>query len=157
MPRVDLADDSFIVADRARTARRLRDPAVWAQCWPRLRLTPYHDRGDEGVRWYVIGELVGTAELWLERYRDGTLVHVFLRADPETGRRRARSRPYAVALKRMLFAVKDELERGREVGTPGPAPGPTRGSTAASGASTGESNTGGSDTGGRGTLGGRVR
>lgn len=127
MPQVDLLDDSFIAARRARTAKRLRDPVIWARCWPRLRLTPYHDRGREGIRWYVAGELVGTAELWLESYRDGTLVHVFLRAGPapessgSTGSRRG-SRPYAVALKRELFAIKDELERGREIGRPGPTP-----------------------------------
>lgn len=121
MPQVDLIDDSFVVADRARTARALRDPAIWERCWPGLRLTRYHDRGEEGVRWYVAGDLVGTAEVWLESYRDGTLVHVFLRAEPASGATSRRtSRPYAVALKRELFAVKDELERGREVGRPGP-------------------------------------
>lgn len=121
MPQVDLVDDSFVAASRARTAERLRDPGIWARCWPRLRLTPYHDRGEEGMRWYVAGELVGTAELWLESYRDGTLVHVFLRAESATGTSAPRrsGRPYAVALKRELFAVKDELERGREVGTAG--------------------------------------
>lgn len=124
MPQVDLVDDSFVVAERSRVADVLRDPAVWHHCWPRLRLTAYHDRGEDGVRWYVAGELVGTAELWLERYRDGTMVHVFLRAESaETGRRSTRlGRTYAVALKRVLFAAKDELEQGREVGRPGPTP-----------------------------------
>jgi aminoglycoside phosphotransferase (APT) family kinase protein len=123
MPGIDVADDSFVVAAPARVAARLRDPAFWRSCWGDLELTPYHDRGDEGVRWYVTGALVGTAELWLEPFGDGTLVHVFLRADPESPRRGipARlARRYTLALKAALFRAKDDLEAGRVVGT-GPA------------------------------------
>ena len=121
MPRVDLADDSFVVAPPAAVAERLRDPAFWRECWPGVELTAYHDRGAEGLRWYAAGALVGTAELWLEPFRDGTVVHVFLRADPapdRTGRPLDRlRRRYATALKSALFAVKDDMEADRLPGT----------------------------------------
>ncbi|HEY8455224.1 MAG TPA: polyketide cyclase / dehydrase and lipid transport [Actinopolymorphaceae bacterium] len=120
VPAVDLADDSFVVAAPSVVAARLRDREFWKRCWPGLTLTSYHDRGAEGERWYVGGELVGTAELWLEPYHDGTLVHVYLRADPlrpMSARRVNRlRRRYAIALKAALFEVKDLLEQGR---TPG--------------------------------------
>ena len=122
MPEVDLADDTFVVAPAEELAARLAGPAFWRTCWPAIELSPYHDRGAEGMRWYAGGALVGTAELWLEPYRDGTVVHVFLRADPARGtpppRRLARlRREYAVSLKAALFALKDEVESGRAVGT----------------------------------------
>lgn len=84
-------------------------------CWPDLELTSYHDRGVEGMRWYVAGDLVGTAEVWLEPFRTGTIVHVYLRGDPDrppaSPRKAVRLRKgYVVDLKRMLFDVKDELE-----------------------------------------------
>ncbi|MGW5360071.1 hypothetical protein [Actinopolymorpha pittospori] len=135
MPEVDLADDTFVVAPAEELAARLAGPAFWRTCWPAIELSPYHDRGAEGMRWYAGGALSGTAELWLEPYRDGTVVHVFLRADPARGtsppRRLARlRREYAVSLKAALFALKDEVESGRAVGTsriPIPATPSTRG------------------------------
>jgi hypothetical protein len=122
VPEVDLADDTFVVAPAEELAARLAGPAFWRTCWPAIELSPYHDRGAEGMRWYAGGALAGTAELWLEPYRDGTVVHVFLRADPARGtpppRRLARlRREYAVSLKAALFALKDEVESGRAVGT----------------------------------------
>ncbi len=135
MPAVDLADDTFVVADPERLARRLTTSRFWRTCWPSVRLEPYHDRGVEGMRWYVRGEFIGTAELWLEPYRDGTVVHVFLRADPARGplpeRRLTRvRRELAVAVKSAMFAVKDEVEADRAVGVgrqplPGPAAAPS--------------------------------
>ena len=144
MPLVDLADDTFVVAEPERLARQLTAAEFWRACWPSVRLEPYHDRGVEGMRWYVRGEFTGTAELWLEPYRDGTVVHVFLRADPASGpppgpasapvagRRAGRvRREFAVAVKSAMFAVKDEMEADRTVGVgrqplPGPVadPGP---------------------------------
>lgn len=126
MSLVDLADDTFVVAEPARLVRRLTAAEFWRACWPSVRLDPYHDRGAEGMRWYVRGEFTGTAELWLEPYRDGTVVHVFLRADPArgqlAGRRLARvRREFAVAAKSAMFALKDEVEAGRTVGV-GPRP-----------------------------------
>lgn len=123
MPLVDLVDETFIVAAPAVVAARVRDPAVWRQWWPDLRLTVFQDRGDEGLRWTVTGALVGTSELWLEPMLDGTLVHYYLRADPsdpvrgDPGRAAGRlARARSIAVKQRLNALKDELESGREVG-----------------------------------------
>jgi aminoglycoside phosphotransferase len=121
VPLVDIADDSYIVAAPSEVAARLRGSGFWRSCWPGVVLTSYHDRGAEGMRWYATGAMVGTAELWLEPFRDGTLVHVFLRADPPTelsGQRlEALRRDHVLALKAALFAVKDELEADRAPGT----------------------------------------
>jgi len=126
----------------AAVAERFRDPELWRSWWPDLELTVFQDRGDAGVRWTVTGALVGTSEVWLEPAGDGTIVHYYLRADPTvagsatepvTGRpdRLARmaarvARDHAVALKRRVNALKDELEAGRPVGMPptGPTPPP---------------------------------
>jgi hypothetical protein len=134
MPLVDLIDETFVVAPPAVLARRFSDPQLWREWWPRLHLAMQEDRGWQGVRWTVTGALVGSSEIWLEPVGDGTVVHYYLRADPTrrgeptipvTGpparlarlaRRTARA--HAVAFKRRLNALKDELEAGRPPGVP---------------------------------------
>lgn len=119
---LDLVDEHFIAADRGAVRRLLCDEARWRGWFPDLTLTAYDDRGLEGVRWRVTGALTGTAEVWVEKYGDAAVVHVFLRADPtHPARRRGREaarlrRRYAVPLKRQLFAAKDSLEGGRPAG-----------------------------------------
>ncbi len=117
MPSIDIVCDDFVVAEPAYVATRLGDAELWRAWWPELRLTPYDDRGPEGVRWTVAGELTGTAELWFEQVRDGVVVHWYLRADP-TGRgnpRRLRD-AYVAAYRRKLWAFKDEIEGDRAPG-----------------------------------------
>ena len=117
MPSIDIVCDDFVVAEPACVAARLGDAGLWRAWWPELRLTPYDDRGPQGVRWTVAGELTGTAELWLEEVRDGVVVHWYLRADP-TGRgnpRRLRD-AYVAAYRDRLWAFKDEIEGGRAPG-----------------------------------------
>lgn len=133
MPLVDLVDDTFVVADPSVVARSIADPEQWRQWWPDLSLTVFMDRGEEGLRWTVTGELVGSAEIWLERWGDGVILHFYLRADPTrpgsntepvTGddRRlaptseRLRHR-YARSWKRHVFRLKDQLEADRSPGT----------------------------------------
>jgi hypothetical protein len=79
-PPVDLVDETFIVADRTLLARQISDPALWLEWWPDLRLSVVTDRGLDGIRWSVSGALSGTAEIWLEPWHDGVIVHWFLRA-----------------------------------------------------------------------------
>jgi hypothetical protein len=112
----DLVEETFVAADPANLVARSRDLA--AALWPDLTLTVTADRGDEGLRWAVTHvrgvPVVGSCEVWLERCGDGVLVHAYLRT-PMTvreGRRRARH------AKRVLWALKDEWEAGREPGTP---------------------------------------
>lgn len=134
MPLVDLIDETYVVAPAEELASRLSDRALWRRWWPELRLVVFQDRGAEGIRWTVTGALVGTSEVWLERYADGTLLHYYLRADPtrrgspteplagspaRLARRAERlRRAHAVAVKRHVNRLKDELEAGRPVGMP---------------------------------------
>ncbi|WP_116950512.1 polyketide cyclase / dehydrase and lipid transport [Jiangella endophytica] len=117
---IDLMDDTFVVAERAELAAYVREPALWRVWWPRLTLAVHQDRGLEGVRWTITGELNGSAELWLERWGDGVLVHWFLRADPASPRARPDllARRYAVAFKTRIHELKDRLEHGRPAGVP---------------------------------------
>jgi hypothetical protein len=134
MPMVDLIDETFVVADPARIASALHDPARWRELWPGLDLVVFQDRGAQGLRFTVTGELVGTSELWVEPYADGAVVHYYCRCDvtrhgsatePLTGSARrlqrvsldARHR-HAVATKAGLNRLKDELEAGRAPGEP---------------------------------------
>jgi hypothetical protein len=134
VPLVDLMDETFVVADPATLAARLRDPALVRRAWPGLDLDVFMDRGDSGIRWSVTGDLVGSCEIWLESFGDGVIVHYFLRADvtrrgsstePWTGapgRRRRRAirvaREHATHWKAVLHELKDELEAGRAAGLP---------------------------------------
>jgi hypothetical protein len=132
---VDLVDETYVVAAPATLAAVVSDPARWRAWWPSLRLTVFMDRGLKGVRWSVTGDLVGSSEIWLEEVGDGVLVHYYLRADPTVpgsgttprslpdsprGRRaadRLRAR-HAIAWKRTIWRLKDELEAGRRPGEP---------------------------------------
>lgn len=125
-PAIDLMDDTFVVAERAELAAIFGDPAVAREWWPGLTLTVRQDRGLQGVRWTVSGELTGTAEIWLEPWGDGVLVHWFLRGDPaaagdggdDGGDGGRLARRYAVGHKARIHELKDRLERGRPAGVP---------------------------------------
>jgi hypothetical protein len=133
VPAVDLVDETFVVVDRARIAAVVADPARWARWWPGMRLTVFMDRGLDGIRWSAAGDWVGSLEIWLEPVGDGVLLHHYARldrpgpdgvaapaaTDPRGRRRDARARARrARAWKRTVWALKDELEAGREPGTP---------------------------------------
>jgi hypothetical protein len=128
VPTVDLIDETYLVVDRNVLADVVHDPQRWRAWWPGFVLTVFMDRGPDGIRWSVSGPVVGSAELWLEAYGDGVLVHFYLRVDPAGGpaqasRSGARQadrlrRKYAVAWKQQVNALKDELERGRPPGQP---------------------------------------
>ena len=110
----DLADDTFVAAPPAAVARSIADPARWCLWWPDLSLTVTRNRGSQGLQWTVSGGLSGTAEVWLEPFGDGTVVHFYLRAGLDDRGRTAR----ALAWKRSVHALKDELEQGRAPGLP---------------------------------------
>ncbi|GAA4356335.1 hypothetical protein GCM10023145_26670 [Angustibacter luteus] len=120
---IDLVDDTFVAAPPEQVARAVADPRRWVRWWPDLALTTTRDRGAKGRQWRVDGGLRGTSEIWLEPWRDGVLVHFYLRADPgdqsATGARVDRERRHrAQQWKRAVHALKDDLERGREPGEP---------------------------------------
>jgi hypothetical protein len=82
MHSVDLVDETFIAAPGEIAARVVADPERWLAWWPKRRLEVFMDRGIKGQRWSIAGDLVGSAEIWLEAYRDGVVLHYYLRADP---------------------------------------------------------------------------
>jgi hypothetical protein len=128
MHSIDLVDETFVAASPAVVAAVVADPQRWRSWWPERRLEVFMDRGLKGQRWSIAGDLVGSAEIWLEAYRDGVILHYYLRADPhgsEPGtlsRRRADRirRQEALAWKTLVWALKVELEDGKAVGR-GPA------------------------------------
>lgn len=122
-PAVDVMDCTFVVAAPAEVAARIAQADVWRVCWPTLRLTVTEDRGVEGIRWRVDGEVRGSGEIWLQPWGDGVLVHWFLRAEPARAatspRRTRRIRERLVrTYKAGIHELKDRMELGRAVGAP---------------------------------------
>ena len=124
-PSIDVVDESFIRVRREEVASVVAQR--WQQWWSTVTLQVYMDRGVEGMRWTVTGEMVGSAEIWLEEHPPGVIVHYYLRAEPTvpgtmaTARaaattRRARAqvesmqRRHVLSWKRIVWALKDELE-----------------------------------------------
>lgn len=118
VPAIDLVDDTFVVAAPERLAEVVADPERWRGWWPDLQLTTTRDRGVKGRQWRVRGALVGTAEVWLEPWRDGVIVHCYLRCEiPGAGGATTAARAVdrerrrrAQAWKRVVHALKDALE-----------------------------------------------
>lgn len=134
MAGVDLVDETFIAAPPAALAPIVADPARWRQWWPDLDLAVFMDRGEAGQRWSMTGALTGSCEIWLEPVADGTLVHYYLRGEPTAADGRS-AQPYpddhrgwraadrvrrrrALAWKREVWALKDEVEGARSPGGP---------------------------------------
>lgn len=135
MGSVDLVDETFISVSPDVAAAVVADSSRWPVWFPDVELTVFMDRGSKGIRWSVTGALVGSMEIWLEAFGDGVIVHYYLRVDPTrngtgtepapfdsspSGNRRA-SRVRADRAKhwkRLIWTLKDELEAGRQVGSP---------------------------------------
>lgn len=119
---------TYINAAPSLIAERLRDSvAEWSDG---LDIAPYEDRGPEGMRCVVTGELVGSCEWWVEATGSGAVVHWWLRAEqtvegvgdrprkipggPLGGLWRRRERlllaKYGRRWRRLLFRTKDDLE-----------------------------------------------
>lgn len=124
-PDADVAAEVYLAVSRSSARGLLAPTALWELCWPGLVLEVTEDRAEKGVRWSVAGRLTGTAEVWLEPWREGCVAHVYLRARPApgTGRRRtgARTRVDGERARALLFWAKDRLEQRASMPT-----GPTR-------------------------------
>lgn len=134
MAHVDLVDETFIAVSPAVAAAVIAQRARWSLWFPDIELTIFMDRGIQGIRWSVVGAFVGSMEIWLEAFGDGVILHYYLRVDPtQTGtntevaplpqtmageREAAKVRvARAKRWKQLVWALKDELEAGREPGT----------------------------------------
>lgn len=131
VPLVNLVDETFVVGEPSMLAARIGEPGRWRDWWPDLELTVTRNRGAKGLQWAVTGALVGTAEVWLEPFADGTIVHLYLRCDfsspraprapraPSQRSDRERARR-TLAWKRFVHTLKDSIESGRAPGRPRP-------------------------------------
>lgn len=132
---MDLVDETYVVAAPAAVAAVVADERRWNRWWPGLQLTIFMDRGEQGIRWSVTGDLVGSSEIWLEPFKDGVVLHYYLRAEPTAPGSTTQARPlpdsprgrraadrirvrHALAWKRTVWSLKDELEAGRRPGEP---------------------------------------
>jgi hypothetical protein len=122
---LELSDETFIAADRSVVAAVVADPSRWPVWWPDLQLQVLRERGLKGGQWLVTGSPAGTAEIYLEPWHDGTLLHLFLRLELPVGgssaghlERAAQER--TLSWKRTVTRLKDELEAGRAPGRPVP-------------------------------------
>lgn len=135
MPSIDLVDESFIAASPKALAEVVHDEPRWMLWFEGMNLEVFMDRGEQGIRWSVTGRYAGSAEIWLESFGDGVIVHHYLRVDPTAkgsdteiapwpdtlrGRRSASKQRVALGQhwKRIVWQLKDELERGRDAGMP---------------------------------------
>lgn len=135
MPSIDLVDETYIAAAPERVAAIVHDTERWGEWFPHITLTVFMDREEKGIRWSASGDYVGSVELWVEAFGDGTILHHYLRVDPTVpgtdkepqpwpdtlaGRRKGTKERVARAnhWKRIAWALKDELEGDRKAGEP---------------------------------------
>jgi len=123
MPAVDVIDQTYAPVPPRPLREVLCAESGWSEVLPGLELRCFEDRGDRGKRWRVSGSLDGTAEVWLEQTPEGTIVHLFLQADPSargmsTRGARRMERDVRERLKRWVTQVRDALDVGRSVGEP---------------------------------------
>jgi hypothetical protein len=114
-PELHVVADTWIDCAVETVSVVVADPASWPKWWPRMDLTVIRDRGVKGIRWAVTGRYHGTAEIWLEPFGGGVILHHFLRLDPSgplSRRATARlARELAWHARLMFWELKDELER----------------------------------------------
>jgi len=106
---VDITDDTFIRATPERVRAGLDDASAQV-VWPHLRLHVERDRGVKGVRWVVTGQVDGEMEVWIEPYRDGAIVHHYVRGTRGAGAPRDVATRHTLRWKRVVHRLKDSLE-----------------------------------------------
>jgi hypothetical protein len=108
--RIDIVDETFIRAS-PEVVRESLDASDWvAQVWPHLAPSVTRDRGLKGVRWAVTGQVVGEMEVWLEPFRDGVVVHHYVRGHRGPRAPRNVATRHTLRWKRAVHALKDRLE-----------------------------------------------
>ena len=129
-PQIHLIDEAWIDAPVRTVSAVVADCANWRRWWPWLDLTVTRDRKLKGIQWVArsgavsrrfgrsLPALAGTVEIWLEPYRDGVILHHYLRLDPVDGRlsdraAQAWTKRFAWHAKRVFWQLKDDLEAGR--------------------------------------------
>jgi len=108
--RIDIVDETFIRAAPHVVRTTLDDEAWTTQIWPHLTRSVLRDRGVKGVRWSVTGQVVGEMEVWLEPFRDGVVVHHYVRGTRGPRSPRDVATRHTLRWKRAVHALKDRLE-----------------------------------------------
>lgn len=91
MPLLDISDHAFVALAPSAVRARADGPCALQSWIPGLALRQVLDRASEGIIWRAEARdpagvhWVGTAEVWLEPWHDGTVVHVYVRLDPDDG------------------------------------------------------------------------
>lgn len=110
---VDIVDETFIRADAGAVRELLDAQSTARRAWPDLRLRVVRDRGRKGMRWTVTGAIDGEMEVWLEAWRDGVIVHHFVRGLAARGPALTAARRHSRRWKPVIHEIKDLLE-GRD-------------------------------------------
>jgi hypothetical protein len=117
MPEVDIIAESWLRVSPNVAAPMLREPERLLEWFPELELTVFMDRGEQGTRWSMAGALLGSMEVWLEGWREGCIVHWYVRGDVPpvdrpTSPRRARivTEDLHTRIVRHMHAFKDRVE-----------------------------------------------
>lgn len=106
---VDVVDETYVRAAPQVVREALDAPGLLEGLWPGLERQVAQDRGAKGVRWRVRGEVEGRAEVWLEAWGDGTIVHHFVHGQQVGGPRRW-MQAHRRRWKHGLNEIKDRLE-----------------------------------------------
>lgn len=120
-PQIHLVDDTWIDAPPETVSAVIADPANWRPWWPTLDLSLTRDRGLKGLQFAARSRagyhpLAGSAEIWLEPFKTGVILHHFVRLDPvqpaglSDRQARRHTRELAWQAKRVFWQLKDELE-----------------------------------------------
>jgi hypothetical protein len=115
-PRIDIVDETFIRAAPQEVRDSLDDEVWTAQIWPHLTRVVARDRGVKGVRWSITGQVVGEMEVWLEPFREGVVVHHYVRGTRGPRAPRDVATRHTLRWKRAVHALKDRLEGGTSPG-----------------------------------------
>jgi hypothetical protein len=117
VPGIDLIDETYVAVEPAALVPRVTDPTLWSLWFPGLQRRVFMDRGENGVRWSVTGEIDGSVEVWLEADGRGTIVHWYLRGHEASDRRAEKVREhYRRVIKQGMFMLKDQAEQERQGG-----------------------------------------
>jgi len=112
VPTVDIMDETYVAVAPAQLVAELTDAALLREWFADLCFDVFMDRGEEGTRWSIAGDIDGSMEVWLEPVGVGTVVHWFIRGEP-AGRRGDVAARYVDVLNARMFAFKDGAEQSR--------------------------------------------
>ena len=108
--RVDIVDETYIQATPEAVSAMVADPHNHRRWWPHLRVRTARDRGVKGQRWEIDGTITGTMEIWLEPFREGVILHHYVRGQGTGRRRRSVGTRHTLRWKRDVTRLKDVLE-----------------------------------------------